>query len=61
MLITLLLSVPFAFTAVNLPKLNGRLRLASGLLSFVFGMILIYSIGFADGGLFTEAPTWKPR
>jgi high-affinity nickel-transport protein len=61
MLITLLLSAPFAFTAVNLPKFNWRLRVASGLVSFVFGVVLIYGIGFAEGGLFTDAPTWNPR
>jgi hypothetical protein len=61
MLITLILSVPFAFTAVNLPKFNWRLRVASGLVSFVFGVVLIYGIGFAEGGLFSDAPTWEPR
>ena len=61
MLITLVLSAPFSFTAVNLPKLNWRLRVASGLVSFVFGLVLIYGIGFAEGGLFTDAPTWEPR
>lgn len=61
MLITLILSAPFAFTAVNLPKFNWRLRVASGLVSFVFGVVLIYSIGFAEGGLFTDAPTWQPH
>jgi hypothetical protein len=61
MLITLILSAPFAFTAVNLPKFNWRLRVASGLVSFVFGVVLIYGIGFADGGLFSDAPTWEPR
>jgi hypothetical protein len=61
MLITLILSVPFTFTAVNLPKFNWRLRVASGLVSFVFGLVLIYGIGFAEGGLFSEAPTWKPH
>ena len=61
MLITLILSAPFAFTAVNLPKFNWRLRLASRLLNFAFGVVLIYSIGFAEGGLFTDAPTWQPR
>ena len=61
MLITLILSAPFAFTAVNLPKFNWRLRVASGLISFVFGLILIYGIGFAEGGLFTDAPTWEPH
>src|SRR6266705_495462 len=61
MLITLVLSAPFAFTAVNLPKFNWRLRVASGLVSFVFGVVLIYGIGFAEGGLFTDAPTWDPH
>src|SRR6202795_3184286 len=61
MLITLILSAPFVFTAVNLPKFNWRLRVASGLVSFVFGLVLIYGIGFAEGGLFTDAPTWEPH
>jgi hypothetical protein len=61
MLITLILSAPFAFTAIDLPKFNWRLRVASGLVSFVFGVVLIYGIGFAEGGLFTDAPTWEPR
>ena len=61
MLITLILSAPFVFTAVNLPKFNWRLRVASGLVSFVFGVVLVYGIGFAEGGLFTGAPTWAPR
>jgi hypothetical protein len=61
MLITLALAAPFAFTAVNLPKFNWRLRVASGLISFVFGVILIYGTGFADGGLFTDAPSWQPH
>jgi hypothetical protein len=60
-LITLILSAPFAFTAINLPKFNWRLRVASGLVSFVFGVVLIYGIGFAEGGLFTNAPTWEPH
>jgi hypothetical protein len=61
MLITLILSAPFAFTAIDLPKFNWRLRVVSGLVSFVFGVVLIYGIGFAEGGLFTDAPTWEPR
>ena len=47
MLITLILSAPFAFTAIDLPKFNWRLRVVSGLVSFVFGVVLIYGIGFA--------------
>lgn len=61
MLITLILAAPFTFTAVNLPKFNGRLRVASGLVSFCFGVVLIYGIGFAEGGLFTDTPIWEPR
>ena len=61
MLITLILSAPFAFTAINLPKFNWQLRVASGLISFVFGLVLIYGIGFAEGGLFTDTPTWDPH
>ena len=61
MLITLMLSAPFALTSFKLPRLNWQLRVASGLLSFVFGLFLIYDIGFADGGLFTESPSWQPR
>ena len=61
MLITVMLSAPFAFTAVSLPAINRHLRLASGVVSVVFGVILIWGIGFADGGLFTGAPVWEPR
>ena len=52
-LITLLLTAPFVFTSVNLPRFNWQLAVASGLISFAFGLLLIYGIGFADGGLFT--------
>ena len=58
MLITLLLTAPFVFTSVNLPRFNRQLAVASGLISFVFGLFLIYDIGFADGGLFTDNPKW---
>ncbi|MBR0846550.1 hypothetical protein JQ543_02245 [Bradyrhizobium diazoefficiens] len=61
MLITLMLSAPFVFSAVNLPKFNWRLRVASGLVSFLFGLVLVYGIGFAEGGLFTAAPAWEPH
>ena len=61
MVITLGLSAPFAFTSSSLPGFNLRLRAAAGLISFGFGLFLIYQIGFADGGLFTDAPNWQPR
>ena len=61
MLITVALSAPFAFTAMNQPRINWQLSVASGLVSFVFGLFLIYDIGFADGGLFTANPAWQPH
>ena len=61
MVITLGLSAPFAFTSSNLPRLNVPLRAAAGLISFAFGVFLIYEIGFTDGGLFSDAPNWEPR
>jgi hypothetical protein len=61
MVITVGLAAPFAFTSSSLPRFNLRLRVVSGLISFVFGVFLIYEIGFADGGLFTDAPSWQPR
>jgi high-affinity nickel-transport protein len=34
---------------------------ASGLVSFSFGVVLIYGTGFAEGGLFTDALIWEPH
>jgi high-affinity nickel-transport protein len=61
MLITLGLSAPFALTSFKLTRLNWQLRVASGLISFVFGLFLIYDLGFAQGGLFTDSPSWAPH
>jgi len=61
MLITVALSAPFAFTSSRLPRLNWQLRAVSGLVSFVFGLSLIYEFGFVEGGLFSATPVWEPR
>ena len=61
MLITFALSAPFTLTLRNLPKLNWQLRVATSLTSFVFGVVLIYGTGFAQGGLFTDMPKWEPH
>jgi ABC-type nickel/cobalt efflux system permease component RcnA len=61
MLITMALAAPFAFSWNRLPRFNWQLRVASGLISFGFGLLLIYEIGFADGGLFTATPSWQPH
>jgi high-affinity nickel-transport protein len=61
MLITVALAAPFAFSRTTLPRFNWQLRVASGLISFAFGLLLVYEIGFADGGLFTATPAWDPH
>ena len=61
MLVTVALAAPFALTSAKLPRLNFRLRVASGLLSFAFGLFLVYEIGFMEGGLFTANPAWAPH
>jgi ABC-type nickel/cobalt efflux system permease component RcnA len=61
MLITTALAAPFAFSRTTLPRFNWQLRVASGLISFGFGLLLIYQIGFTDGGLFTATPNWQPH
>jgi len=59
MLITVAISIPFAYTARRLAGFNRSLGFASGLSSLVFGIFLIYKIGFVDG-LFTRYPHWIP-
>jgi len=61
MLITLAIALPFALTSASLPRFNWHLRVTSGLVSFVFGLVLVYANGFADGGLFTDHPVWEPH
>jgi high-affinity nickel-transport protein len=61
MLITVALAAPFAFSWSRLPRFNWQLRVASGLISLGFGLLLIYEIGFRAGGLFTAAPSWQPQ
>ena len=61
MLITVALAAPFAFSWSRLPRFNWQLRVASGLISLGFGLLLVYEIGFRPGGLFTSAPSWQPH
>lgn len=49
MLITALIGLPFTLTAARSPRLNNLLRVASGVMSLVFGLYLFYHIGFVEG------------
>jgi high-affinity nickel permease len=60
MLITVAISIPFAYTSRRLAGFNRSLGFASGLSSLVFGIFLIYQIAFVDG-LFSGYPHWTPR
>lgn len=60
MVITAVIAMPFAFTPRKFAGWNRSISVASGLLSFGFGLFLCYQIGFVDG-LFTLHPHWTPR
>jgi len=48
-LITMLIAAPFAWSSGRLPRVNAGLQLASGLLSLVFGLALVYGIASEAG------------
>jgi high-affinity nickel permease len=60
MFITAAVAVPFAYTAHRAEWLNRNLRLVSGAVSVIFGLFLVYHIGFVQG-LFTSHPVWTPH
>jgi high-affinity nickel-transport protein len=60
MLITAGLAWPLVHAGARFPRLPHRLRVASGVLSLVFGLALAYQVGVVDG-LFTAHPSWTPR
>jgi hypothetical protein len=59
MLITGAMGAPFAY-AKSRARFSDSLRIASGVISFGFGLFIVYQIGFASG-LFTNHPHWTPR
>ena len=59
-LITAAIAVPFAASAPRFQRLNHGLSVASGVISLVFGLFLVYQMGFVNG-LFTSHPNWTPR
>jgi len=59
MLITGAIGAPFAYAKAR-SRLSSGLRVASGVISFGFGLFIVYQIGFVSG-LFTNNPHWTPR
>ncbi len=60
MLITAAIAVPFKFSENRFARLHRGLGLASGLLSLVFGLFIVYQMGFVNG-LFAHSPKWVPH
>jgi high-affinity nickel permease len=60
MLITAAIAVPFTLSESRFARLNRGMALVSGLVSLVFGLFIVYRMGFVNG-LFTHNPTWLPR
>lgn len=60
MVITMSIASAFNFFGRRHANFTVRLGLASGLLSLVFGLVLVYQIGFLSG-LFSGHPLWTPH
>lgn len=60
MLITTAIGIPFVATGRRSFQLNNGLRIAAGVISVAFGLLLAYQIGFGRG-LFTGNAQWTPR
>lgn len=60
MLITAAIAIPFTFSETRFARLNRGMALASGVVSLVFGLFIVYQMGFVNG-LFTRHPNWVPR
>src|ERR1700733_3489572 len=60
MLMTAAISIPLVYTGKKFFKINRHLTAISGFASMVFGIFLVYHIGFVDG-LFTSQAHWLPQ
>jgi sulfite exporter TauE/SafE len=60
MLITAGIAWPSLYAGARFARLPHRLRVASGVVSLIVGLVLAYRVGVVDG-LFGEYPRWTPR
>lgn len=60
MLITAAIAVPFTLSENRFARMNHFLATASGVVSLIFGLLIVYEMGFVHG-LFTTHPTWVPK
>ena len=59
-LITLGLAAPMKLAGTRWPGLGAPLRVVTGTLSLLFGVYVLWHVGWIDG-LFGAAPTWSPH
>lgn len=60
MVITIAMASALRYAGSRSRWIHERLSLITGLLSFAFGLFIVYQMGFAHG-LFTSHPTWIPE
>src|SRR5437868_3695982 len=60
MLMTAVIAMPVVWTGKSFARLNRYMCATSGIVSVVFGLFLVYQIGFVSG-LFSAAPKWIPE
>ncbi len=59
-LITAAIGLPSAYAGHSSPRLGSWLRVSSGVISLVFGLLMAYQIGVGNG-LFGGHPKWTPQ
>jgi high-affinity nickel-transport protein len=59
-LITVVIALPFRYTQSHASRINLGLRVASGVLSLGFGLLIAYQIAVVQG-LFGPQPSWSPK
>jgi high-affinity nickel-transport protein len=60
MLITATIAWPLTRANARFEGVYRGLRVASGVISLLFGAVIAYRIGVVDG-LFSASPNWTPR
>ena len=60
MLITSAIAIPLTLSEKRFSRMNRVLATARGVVSLLFGLVIVYEMGFLRG-LFTNHPSWTPR
>ena len=58
--VTAVIALPTSFAVARVDRMQRHLRLASGVASVAFGLLLAHQIGVVDG-LFSADPQWDPK